>query len=214
MSATLTGKIREGRGKSAARAARREELLPGVLYGMQDNVSFTIIEKELKKILHAEGKNVLIDLNIEGDAKGKSRKVVLKDYQTHPLKANWRHVDFLEVDESKKIHVQVSFVFKGKSPGEKQGGIVNHLLDEIEVECLPSNILSSIEIDMTVIGLGDVLHVSDLKLPATVNILTPLTTAIVGVMEAKEEVAKAEVEEEDTDEAKPAEKSAGGEAKK
>jgi large subunit ribosomal protein L25 len=210
MSATLTGKIREGRGKSSARAARREDLLPGVLYGMQDNVSFTIVEKELKKILHAEGKNVLIDLKIEGDAK--SRKVVLKDYQTHPLKANWRHVDFLEVDENKKIHVQVSFVFKGKSPGEKQGGIVNHLLDEIEVECLPSNILSSIEIDMTAIGLGDVLHVSDLKLPATVNILTPLTTAIVGVMEEKAEAEKAEVGE--TEEVKPADKSAGGEAKK
>jgi large subunit ribosomal protein L25 len=177
---------------------------------MQDNVSFTIVEKELKKILHAEGKNVLIDLKIEGDAK--SRKVVLKDYQTHPLKANWRHVDFLEVDENKKIHVQVSFVFKGKSPGEKQGGIVNHLLDEIEVECLPSNILSSIEIDMTAIGLGDVLHVSDLKLPATVNILTPLTTAIVGVMEEKAEAEKAEVGE--TEEVKPADKSAGGEAKK
>jgi len=210
MSATLSGKIREGRGKSAARAARREDLLPGVLYGMQDNVSFTIVEKELKKILHAGGKNVLIDLQIEGDSK--SRKVVLKDYQAHPLKANWRHVDFLEVDENKKIHVQVPFIFKGKSPGEKQGGIVNHLLDEIEVECLPSNILSSIEIDMTAIGLGDVLHVSDLKLPATVNILTSATTAIVGVMEEKAAVEKAESE--DTEEEKPAEKSAGGEAKK
>ncbi len=218
MSAILTGKIREGRGRSAARAARRADLLPGVLYGMQDNVSFTIVEKDLKKILHAGGKNTLIDLQIEGDTKG--RKVVLKDYQTHPLKANWRHVDFLEVDESKKIHVQVPVILVGKSPGEKMGGMINHILHDLEVECLPSNILSSIEIDMTKIVLGQVLHVSELEFPSTVDVLTPLDSAVVGVMEEKakvEETAEEEGAEEaavEVKDAKDGKEKAEGESKK
>jgi len=202
MSATLTGKIREGRGKSAARAARRDNLLPGVLYGMGDNVSFTVIEKELKKIVHEGGKNVLIDLKIEGDSKG--RKVVLKDYQTHPLKANWRHVDFLEVDESKKIHVSIPVVLIGNSPGEKQGGRVNHILKDIEVECLPGDIISSIEVNMPDIALGQVLHVSELTLPETLTVLTPAQSAVVGVIEerAKAEKTTEESEEETAEEKK------------
>ena len=98
----LAGKIRETTGKSATRKLRSDEAMPAVLYGLKDNLNLTINPKELNKLLIARGRNALIELKIEGDA---DRSVVLKEFQSHPLRTAWLHADFLEVDVTKKIRV-------------------------------------------------------------------------------------------------------------
>ena len=149
----LSGKLRDKTGKTASRQARQEELLPAVLYGLKDNVSLTINQKELGKILSEKGKNALIDLSIEGDS-CKQRKVVLKEFQGHPLKEGWSHVDFLEVAPDKKIKVRIPVRLQGHSPGEKLGGIVNHVAKLLDVECLPGNIPNQVSVNLEEVQLG------------------------------------------------------------
>ncbi len=103
MSIVLEGKIRETRGKGGARQVRREAGLPAVIYGLDGNLSLQVPSKKFHKLIKDKGKNILIDLEIEGDSK-KQRKVMVKEYQTHPLEDDWLHVDFLELDMNKKNH--------------------------------------------------------------------------------------------------------------
>ena len=189
----LSGKLRDKTGKTASRQARQEELLPAVLYGLKDNVSLTINQKELGKILSEKGKNVLIDLSIEGDS-CKQRKVVLKEFQGHPLKEIWSHVDFLEVAPDKKIKVRIPVRLQGHSPGEKLGGIVNHVAKLLDVECLPGNIPNQLAVNMEEVQLGQVVHVSDLELPQGVACFNNPGNAVVSVY--IEKVKEEEVPEE------------------
>jgi len=168
MSEVLSGKIREKTGKVATKEVRRNGEIPAVLYGLKDNLSFSVCPDNLKDILTAKGQNALIDLNLEGN---KKRKVILKEFQSHPLKERWVHVDFLEVDVTKTVKVSVNVHLIGKSAGEKMGGLVNQVLKSIHVECLPIDIPQSVDLDVTAVELGQVLHVSDLSLPDKVKIL-------------------------------------------
>ncbi len=178
MSEVLSGKIREKTGKVATKEVRRNGEIPAVLYGLKDNLSFSVCADNLKDILTAKGQNALIDLNLEGN---KKRKVILKEFQSHPLKERWVHVDFLEVDVAKKVKVNVDVHLIGKSAGEKMGGLVNQVLKSIHVECLPVDIPQSVDLDVTAVELGQVLHVSDLSLPDKVKILHQPNEAIVSV---------------------------------
>ncbi len=178
MSDVLSGKIREKTGKVATKEVRRNGEIPAVLYGLKDNLSFSVCADNLKDILTAKGQNALLDLNLEGN---KKRKVILKEFQSHPLKERWVHVDFLEVDVAKKVKVNVDVHLIGKSAGEKMGGLVNQVLKSIHVECLPVDIPQSVDLDVTAVELGQVLHVSDLSLPDKVKILHQPNEAIVSV---------------------------------
>ena len=178
MSEVLSGKIREKTGKVATKEVRRNGEIPAVLYGLKDNLSFSVCADNLKDILTAKGKNSLLDLNLEGN---KKRKVILKEFQSHPLKERWVHVDFLEVDVAKTVKVNVDVHLIGKSAGEKMGGLVNQVLKSIHVECLPVDIPQSVDLDVTAVELGQVLHVSDLSLPDKVKILHQPNEAIVSV---------------------------------
>ena len=159
----LTGKIRQTNGKSATRKLRTDECIPAVVYGLNDNVSLSINPKELRKLIEAKGRNVLIELKVDGDS-AKNRNVVLKEMQTHPLKPGWVHIDFLEIDISKKIKVKVPIFLVGVSPGEKQGGIVNQIIRALEIESLPNDIPEKFEVDMSGVELNQMVRVSDLSL--------------------------------------------------
>ncbi len=187
----LAGKLREVTGKSAARKLRNDETMPAVLYGLKDNLSLTVNPRELRKLLEAKGRNALIELEIEGDPK---RSVVVKEYQSHPLRSGWVHADFLEVDVTKKIKVKVPVVLVGNSPGEKMGGLVNHILRNIEVESIPLNIPEKIEVQMGGVELNDVIHVADLVVGEGVKILNDPRDAVVTVHveKVKEETPESE----------------------
>ena len=200
MSEVLSGKIREKTGKVATKEVRRNGEIPAVLYGLKDNLSFSVCPDNLKDILTAKGQNALIDLNLEGN---KKRKVILKEFQSHPLKERWVHVDFLEVDVTKTVKVSVNVHLIGKSAGEKMGGLVNQVIKSIQVECLPVDIPQSVDLDVTAVELGQVLHVSDLSLPDKVKILHQPNEVILSVQLEKvkeeettedEELAEGETE--------------------
>ena len=178
MSEVLSGKIREKTGKVATKEVRRNGEIPAVLYGLKDNLSFSVCPDNLKDILTAKGQNALIDLNLEGN---KKRKVILKEFQSHPLKERWVHVDFLEVDVTKTVKVSVNVHLIGKSAGEKMGGLINLVLKSLQVECLPVDIPQSVDLDVTAVELGQVLHVSDLSLPDKVKILHQPNEVILSV---------------------------------
>ena len=194
MSEALIGKIRDKTGKLATKEVRRNGEIPAVLYGLKDNFSLSISPDNLISIVKAKGKNALIDLDLEGD---KSRKVILKDYQSHPLKELWVHVDFLEVDITKVVKVNVNLNLVGKSAGEKMGGLVNQVIKSLHVECLPTDIPPFIDVDVTGMDLGQVLHVSDLNLPDKIKVLHRPNEAVVSVyLEKVKEEEEAEVTEE------------------
>ena len=176
----LTGKIREANGKSAARKLRTDECIPAVVYGLNDNVSLSINPKELSKLIDAKGRNVLIELKVDGDS-AENRNVVLKEFQTHPLKPGWVHVDFLEIDISKKIKVKVPVFLVGVSPGEKQGGIVNHIIRALEIESLPNDIPEKFEVDMSGVELNQMIRVSDLNLGESLQILNDPNDIVLNV---------------------------------
>ena len=198
MSEALSGKIREKTGKVATKEVRRNGEIPAVLYGLKDNLSFSVHPDNLKDILKAKGHNALIDLNVDGN---KPRKVILKEFQSHPLKELWVHVDFLEVDVAKTVKVSVDVHLTGKSAGEKMGGLVNQVLKSIHVECLPADIPQSIDLDVTSVELGQVLHVSDLNISEKVKVLHRPNEAIVSVYleKIKEEKTEDEAEEVETE---------------
>jgi len=211
MSEVLSGKIREKTGKVATKEVRRNGEIPAVLYGLKDNLSFSVCPDNLKDILTAKGQNALIDLNLEGN---KKRKVILKEFQSHPLKERWVHVDFLEVDVTKTVKVSVNVHLIGKSAGEKMGGLVNQVIKSIHVECLPVDIPQSVDLDVTAVELGQVLHVSDLSLPDKVKILHQPNEVILSVHlekvkeeETTEDEELAEGETEATADAAPEEDS-------
>ena len=202
----LTGKIREANGKSAARKLRTDECIPAVVYGLNDNVSLSINPKELSKLIDDKGRNVLIELKVDGDS-AENRNVVLKELQTHPLKPGWVHIDFLEIDISKKIKVKVPIFLIGVSLGEKQGGIVNHIIRALEIESLPNDIPEKFEVDMSEVELNQMIRVSDLNLGESVQIVNDPNDIVLNVHleKVKEEEPEGEEGEEGEEGAEGAE---------
>ena len=202
----LTGKIREPKGKSAARKLRTDECIPAVLYGLKENVSLSVNPKELNKLIEAKGQNVLIELKVKGDSVN-NRKVVIKEFQAHPLKSGMIHVDFLEIDVTKKIKVKIPVVLNGVSPGEKQGGHVNHIIRGLEVESLPKDIPEKMDVDMSTVELNQMIHISDLNLGEAVTVLNDPNEVVVNVHleKIKEEKPEEGEVEEGAEDAAPAE---------
>ncbi len=163
---------RDDQGKGASRRLRREERkIPAIIYGGgKDATPVSIWHNELKKSLENEAffSHVLtIELN------GKKESVILKDLQRHPYKPLLSHADFLRVDKDHEIHVNVPLHFLNEDTAEAvklQGGIVSHHITEVELVCLPQNLPEYIEIDLNDIQMDQVIHLTDLQLPANVRI--------------------------------------------
>ena len=191
----LAGKLRKVTGKSTTRDVRNDEAMPAVMYGLKDNLKLIVDPKELQKLLKENGRNALIELNIEGDS---SRNVVLKEYQSHPLRSGWLHADFLEVDVTKKIKVKVPVVLVGTAPGEKLGGMINHIIRHLEIESTPRNIPEKIELPIGEVQLNQVIHVSDLVVGEDVTIINLPTDVVLTLHEekVKEEIPEGEEVEE------------------
>jgi large subunit ribosomal protein L25 len=170
----LKANAREGSGKSEAQKLRKQGLVPGIVYHRgEKSVSITLVEKEISKILRsAENENVLINLLIEGSKK-KTRPVIIKEIQQHPVKRNILHVDLHEISLSEKITVEVEVVGQGEPIGVKQeGGVLDHPLREIKIQCLPVDIPGHIDVDISALKLNGSIHVKDLVVSDKIKILT------------------------------------------
>ena len=164
MDATLQAEKRDGRGKNEARRLRASGRIPAVVYGTEKNkaTEIAVDPKVLLRILHSEsGVNTLIGLDGAGLATG--AKVLVKEYQLDPIDHRLLHADFYAVAMDKKLTVTVPVVLKGEPKGVKQqGGIVDFVNREIEVECLPADIPEHVDIDISELMLHQGVRVRDL----------------------------------------------------
>jgi len=166
----IDAQTREDAGKGASRRLRRQALVPAIVYGgNKEPQSISLLSKELIKHLENEAfYSHIISINIAG----KSEDVILKDLQRHPAKPTILHADFLRVLKDQKLTTKVPlhFINEEKCNGVKnQGGIVNHSITELEIVCLPADLPEYIEVDVIDLEIGDIIHISDLKLPKGVE---------------------------------------------
>lgn len=195
---TLKAKLREKTGKGYARKLRREGMIPAVLYGphLKESISLEVEKKDLKDIVsHRSPHEHILTLDIVNQRANKKREVIVKSAQRNWLRGGLQHIDFLEVTRGEKLTTTVPLSFMGKTQGEKVGGIVEHLVREVEVECLPRDIPPVIEVDVTPLDIGDSLRVKDLKVPPQVKVITHPEEIVVSVISpAPEEVVVTEEE--------------------
>ena len=167
---SLAVEVRTDTGKGVARKLRAVGRIPAVLYGHGNaSVSLSIQAKDLDTLLktsHA-GLNTLIDL--EGDSAVEDKVVLIKELQRHSVAGTLSHADFFEIDATAKIHVSVPIKLEGTPEGVKLGGVLEHMMREIDLLCLPNAIPDSLEIDVSGMNQNESLHVSDLTLPEGVE---------------------------------------------
>jgi large subunit ribosomal protein L25 len=189
----VTAESRTESGKNANRRLRIKGLIPGVVYGAKkETLPVSVSPKDIGTVLKsASGENTLFDL----DLKGGRRKVILKEFQREPLKGRLLHVDFYEVALDKKIEVKVPVEIVGVPVGVKtQGGILDFVTRELEIECLPTEIPDKISVDVTGLELGKHLRVSDLQIPDRITVLTEPGVVVVHVVAPRAEEVVAPVE--------------------
>ena len=195
---TLKAKLREKTGKGYARKLRREGMIPAILYGphLKESISLEVERKELKNIVsHRSPHEQILTLDIANQKANKKWEVIVKSAQRNWLKGGIQHIDFLQVTRGEKLTTTVPLSFVGKTSGEKEGGIVEHLVRAVEVECIPRDIPPVIEVDVTLLDIGDSLRVRDLKVSPEVKVITHPEEIVASVISpAPEEVVVTEEE--------------------
>jgi large subunit ribosomal protein L25 len=186
----LTVIPREGVGKSVARRLRRSGKTPGILYGGASPVNIAVDPREVFRLIHGhEGSTQLLRVTFAGSKD--SRMVILRDIQLDPVSEDLVHVDLQEVNMDKPIQVTVALHHVGEPIGVRDTqGILEMVLREIQVSCLPANIPEDIKADVSNLAIGDVLTVGELVVPEGVRVLTDKAQAVATVAPpAAEEVA-------------------------
>jgi len=191
MDATLEAKKRDGRGKNEARRLRVSGQVPAVVYGARkegqapEGVPVAVDPKEVLRILHSEsGANTLINLKLDG---GESR-VMVRDYQLDPITHQLLHADFYQLAMDKAITVPVPVVIKGEPIGVKQqGGLLDFVTREIQVQCLPTDIPEHIDLDVSELALHQAIRVKDIPGSAKWKAVTDGETMLVHVVMPKAE---------------------------
>jgi large subunit ribosomal protein L25 len=194
MEAVLEATVRDSRGKNEARRTRADGKVPAVLYGIAgsgkaESTAIAVEPKALTKILHSEaGANTLISLKLAGAG---DTRVLVKDYQLDPITHQILHADFYRIAMDKLLRITVPIVAKGESPGVKQqGGILEYVHRQVEVECLPGDIPESIEVNVGELMLHQGVRVRDLPVNPKVKPVSDADMMIVHVIMPKaEEVA-------------------------
>jgi len=190
----LEAEAREETGKNVARKIRREGKIPGVVYGRERSPQPLIVDPlKLKGKLDA---NAIVDLIIKDDeGEDSTETVMIKDYQKHVIKNELLHVDFHHISMDETITVTIPIETVGKAFGVQEGGVLQQLMREVEIECLPTDIPDKFELDITELDVGDSLQVSDLEIGDEIELVSSLDDVIVTVVTPSEEITE-EVEEE------------------
>ncbi|MDH5305871.1 MAG: 50S ribosomal protein L25 [Myxococcales bacterium] len=191
----LSVEPRSAVGKGVARKLRAAGRVPGVCYGAGDAPqAISLDPRALDRLVtsSAAGVNTLIDLKGGGALAG--QVVLVKEIQRDPVSGAMLHADLYTVDANRVVTVSVPIHLKGTAKGLKQGGIVDHALRELELECLPRSIPEEIPVDVTDLDIGDSLHVRDLVLPEGVTLLSDADVSVVSIVSPAAEEAKVEGE--------------------
>lgn len=191
---SIEAELRTKTGKGAARQIRRNGLIPGVVYGRgNDPRSIKIDPMDIEKLLYS---NAIFDLTFVGED-GEESTVIIKDYQKDVIKQNLLHVDFQFIAMDEKITVSVPMHLEGEAAGVRDGGVLQQLLREIEIDVLPSEIPEEITIDISELEVGESLSVIDLELPDGIDLVTDSDEVIVTVVTPTELIEEDEEEEEE-----------------
>ncbi len=178
----LTAQVRDKAGKGVARGLRREQRVPAVLYGHGKSLPIAMIGKDVTKILNMEGgEHALINLTLDGAKEAAERMALIKDYQVDPISGKLMHVDLLEVAMNEKVKIPVAVHLTGACIGVKEGGILQHGLREIEVECLPGQIPDFLEVSIADLKVNESVHVRDIKAAEGIRILADPDATLVTI---------------------------------
>lgn len=193
----LKANIRNSVGKSQARALRREEKMPAVLYGPgTEPVLISVSVKDLEKALkRSTASQAILNLTIH-NGENTSRTAMIKELQLHPVSRDYLHVDFYEISMDRKIWVKVPVTVKGKSRGVEEGGILQIIRRELEILCLPTAIPETIELDITDLDIGDSIHVKEIPLQGDIEIPEDVNFTVITIVSPKAEVEEVEEVEE------------------
>jgi large subunit ribosomal protein L25 len=193
----ITIERRTGGGKGAARRLRVTGRVPAVVYGPKraaTSISIDDIQFE-RRVGHLEGSHLIRLVSTGGDAELHERMVLLRELQRHPVTGRALHADFYEVDLTERLVVSVPLHFTGKAVGVVGGGILQPVMRELEVECLPTEIPEFIEVDVTPLAIHEAIHLADVRLPEGVQLVGEATQTVVTVLPPTVETKPAETAE-------------------
>lgn len=185
-------------GRSAVKKLKAQGIVPAVIYGGKTKPQhLQVASRDISRLLsHASGENILVDLEIESDGGKSSSMALIQEVQHHPLGGRILHVDFRAVSMDQKIQAEIPIEPEGTPDGVKNfGGILEQSIRTLEVECLPKDLPEVLIVDVSKLGIGDSIHVSDITLPEGVSALNDdaLTVFLVAAPTVEEEPVAAEV---------------------
>lgn len=180
MDTKLEAERRDDSGKGVARKLRAAGRVPAVFYGHdQQATPLSVDAREMVHVLHTSGgSNVLLDLVVDGKAHLAMPREIQRDHIHNTL----IHIDFLAVSRTQTITVEVPVIEFGEAAGVKEGGVVEHHLRDLRVECLPQDVPDHLQVDITELNIGDMIHVRDVPVPAGVTVLTNPDDAVLSVI--------------------------------
>lgn len=193
----LNAEIRSDTGKASAKNLRKKDIIPGVVYkGGKEALKLQLAAGALNEVLHTKaGENVIVTLKIaDGANKTKDKTVLIKEIQREPIRGLILHVDFNEISLTETLKVNVPVAVRGEPVGVKaDGGILEHVMWELQVECLPTAIPEKIDVDVSAMKIGDAIYVKNITVPEGVKVLTDPELIALIVKPPKVEAPKEEV---------------------
>ena len=190
----LSARPRAEVGRNSVKQLRARGSVPAVIYGHKDQpANLEISHREIRALLaHAIGENFLVELQIAGENGGSSKLSLIQEVQHHPVRRDILHVDFLEVASDELLNTEIPIEPTGEADGVKNyGGLLEHSLRSLHIECLPKDLPEIILVDVSTLGLNQSLHVRDIILPAGVKATTDADLTVFIVAEPKVEVEPA-----------------------
>lgn len=188
----VEAELRSKTGTSAGRRLRRTGKFPGIVYGVgKTPMNVQLDERLFKRALYAHsGENVMLDLDIAGS---ETKKVLLREVQRHPITGQILHADFNEISMTEKLTIEIALELVGEPAGvSQQGGVLEHLVRTIEVECLPADIVEEFQLDVSALKIGDSLTAGEIPLDATkYTLVTDADLAVAAVAAQRAEEAPA-----------------------
>jgi large subunit ribosomal protein L25 len=194
----LSSEIRAQTGKGPARKLRSTGKLPAILYGPETDATMLTLDcTELKKALQGKSaESVLLNLRIDSDKKGQSKKVMIKEIQKDPVKRDYLHVDLFEISLKKELEVDIPVHLINTPIGVTQGGILQHVRREVKVSCMPDDLVDKIDIDVSGLDIGQSLHMGDISFPPGLKSLEDVDVTILTVVAPTIAAEEEEIEEE------------------
>ncbi len=191
----LEAKKRDKTGKESSKKYRKEGYIPAVVYGQGNNINILINNNTFRKMYSKLTKSTILNLNIEN----KKLDVLIKDYEKDYLRDEFLHIDFYEIDVNKPVHVQIPIVFVGTAIGIREGGLLEKHLINLDVECLPKDIVNHFEVNIEHLKINDSLHVKDLEIDTKkYKILSHADEVIVRISGVKSEIVTETTEQAET----------------